>query len=82
MKTGLPKIVALPEVKGQVKNQAKLAAEFLKKGQVIATPTDTIYGLAALANNIKAVRSIYDIKGMLLCPAQSIMCFWLILGQF
>jgi tRNA A37 threonylcarbamoyladenosine synthetase subunit TsaC/SUA5/YrdC len=34
------------------------------KGEVIATPTDTIYGLAALANNTKAVTKIYDIKGL------------------
>ena len=43
--------------------QIKTAADHLSKGEVIATPTDTIYGLAALANNTKAVTKIYDIKG-------------------
>lgn len=35
----------------------------LKKGGVIAVPTDTIYGLAALVRNEQAVRRIYEIKG-------------------
>ena len=46
-----------------LKSQAGLAASVLAKGEVIATPTDTIYGLAALASNTKAVRKIYEIKG-------------------
>lgn len=56
-----PLIVTLKST--DLKNQAALAAQALEKGGVIATPTDTIYGLAALANNIKAVRKIYEIKG-------------------
>jgi len=71
----LPKIVTLPlsfSATGQklqqvpainIKEQIKTAANHLSKGEVIATPTDTIYGLAALANNTKAVTKIYDIKG-------------------
>lgn len=61
----LPKIVKLPDSSRSehIKTQVKLAAEHLCKGEVIATPTDTIYGLAALANNAKAVTKIYDIKG-------------------
>ncbi|KAI1894882.1 hypothetical protein AGOR_G00120340 [Albula goreensis] len=35
----------------------------LKEGQVVAVPTDTIYGLAALAQSSEAVRKVYDIKG-------------------
>lgn len=35
----------------------------LKEGHVIAVPTDTIYGLACLAQNSEAIRKIYDIKG-------------------
>lgn len=41
----------------------KLAAELLLKGQVIAVPTDTIYGIAGLAQNSEAVNRIYQIKG-------------------
>ncbi|XP_076008856.1 threonylcarbamoyl-AMP synthase [Genypterus blacodes] len=35
----------------------------LKEGHVVGVPTDTIYGLACLAQNTKAIRKIYDIKG-------------------
>ncbi|XP_041648792.1 yrdC domain-containing protein, mitochondrial [Cheilinus undulatus] len=35
----------------------------LKEGNVVAVPTDTIYGLACLAQNSKAIRKTYDIKG-------------------
>lgn len=35
----------------------------LKDGHVVALPTDTIYGLACLAQNSEAIRKIYDIKG-------------------
>ena len=65
----LPKIVTLPPKlqsapESEIQTQVKLVAEHLFKGEVIATPTDTIYGLAALANNTKAVTKIYDIKGL------------------
>lgn len=35
----------------------------LKDGHVVAVPTDTIYGLACLAQNSNAVQRTYDIKG-------------------
>ncbi|KAK9960397.1 hypothetical protein ABG768_008257 [Culter alburnus] len=35
----------------------------LKAGQVVAVPTDTIYGLACVAQNSSAVHRVYDIKG-------------------
>ena len=34
----------------------------LLQGRVIAVPTDTIYGIAALASSSKAIQVIYDIK--------------------
>lgn len=34
----------------------------LKKGQVIALPTDTIYGLSCLATSVRAIRKIAAIK--------------------
>lgn len=39
------------------------AAEFLSAGQVIAVPTDTIYGLACSANCPEAIKKLYAIKG-------------------
>ncbi|KAI2655754.1 YrdC domain-containing protein, mitochondrial [Labeo rohita] len=35
----------------------------LKAGQVVAVPTDTIYGLACVAQNSAAVKRVYNIKG-------------------
>lgn len=40
-----------------------LAADLLLKGKVIGVPTDTIYGIAGLAQNSDAVNQIYSIKG-------------------
>ncbi|XP_056299994.1 yrdC domain-containing protein, mitochondrial [Pseudoliparis swirei] len=38
-------------------------AKALKEGHVVGVPTDTIYGLACLAQNSEAVRKTYAIKG-------------------
>ncbi len=39
------------------------AAELLRAGEVVALPTETVYGLAANAFNAEAVARIYEIKG-------------------
>jgi L-threonylcarbamoyladenylate synthase len=36
---------------------------FLREGRVVAFPTDTVYGLAALASHAGAVRRVFEIKG-------------------
>ncbi|MDL2293427.1 threonylcarbamoyl-AMP synthase [Ruminococcaceae bacterium OttesenSCG-928-D13] len=41
----------------------KLAADLLKDGQVVAIPTETVYGLAASALDDDAVARIFDAKG-------------------
>ncbi|MEF2228532.1 MAG: L-threonylcarbamoyladenylate synthase [Candidatus Cardinium sp.] len=41
---------------------AQYAACLLNRGCVIAVPTDTVYGLACLAQNKKAVKKIFQIK--------------------
>ncbi|OAA91623.1 L-threonylcarbamoyladenylate synthase [Clostridium ljungdahlii] len=38
-------------------------AEYLKKGEVVAIPTETVYGLAADAFNENAVKKIFEVKG-------------------
>lgn len=38
------------------------AAELLRAGQLVALPTETVYGLAANAWNAEAVRRIYEVK--------------------
>jgi tRNA A37 threonylcarbamoyladenosine synthetase subunit TsaC/SUA5/YrdC len=40
-----------------------LAAKVLLQGKVIALPTDTIYGIAALVQSKEAVQKLYTIKG-------------------
>jgi L-threonylcarbamoyladenylate synthase len=42
---------------------ARRAAELLRAGQLVALPTETVYGLAANAWNPEAVRRIYEAKG-------------------
>src|SRR5437016_14185285 len=39
------------------------AAELLRAGEVVALPTETVYGLAANALNAAAVERIFEIKG-------------------
>ncbi|KAK7862952.1 hypothetical protein R5R35_004906 [Gryllus longicercus] len=39
------------------------ACRILTAGYVIAVPTDTVYGLAALVQNTSAINSMYQIKG-------------------
>lgn len=39
------------------------AAKALKNGQLVAFPTETVYGLGADANNEMAIRRIYEVKG-------------------
>lgn len=41
---------------------AQIAVDCLIKGDVIALPTDTLYGLACDANNSNAIKRMYEIK--------------------
>ncbi|MDB9971726.1 L-threonylcarbamoyladenylate synthase [Alphaproteobacteria bacterium] len=40
-----------------------IAAKLLLKGGIVAFPTETVYGLGALANDKKAIKRIYEVKG-------------------
>ena len=40
----------------------QVAAQALTEGEVVAIPTETVYGLAACINNPSAIRKIYEIK--------------------
>lgn len=42
---------------------ASRAAELLREGQLVALPTETVYGLAANAWDAKAVKRIFEVKG-------------------
>ncbi|MEN2259631.1 L-threonylcarbamoyladenylate synthase (plasmid) [Paraclostridium benzoelyticum] len=41
----------------------KKGAEYLKKGEVVAIPTETVYGLAADAFNENAIKKVFQVKG-------------------
>ena len=43
--------------------ELKLAAELLKSGQLVAVPTETVYGLAGNGLDEQAVEQIYEVKG-------------------
>jgi len=45
-----------------LQEQVRKAVQILKKGGIIAFPTDTVYGLGADAFNHKAVERIYAVK--------------------
>lgn len=40
----------------------KIAAAHLRRGELAVLPTETVYGLAALANNEQAIANIYKVK--------------------
>ena len=50
------------KIKKYSKNSIQLASRSLLNGLTIILPTDTIYGIAALAENEKAVEKIFKIK--------------------
>ena len=41
----------------------QVAVAALRRGEVIGLPTETVYGLAADAGNVDAVRRIFALKG-------------------
>ncbi|HDQ03571.1 MAG TPA: threonylcarbamoyl-AMP synthase [Deltaproteobacteria bacterium] len=49
-----------PETSEQIINEAAAA---ILRGEIIAYPTETFYGLGADANNEEAIRKIFDLKG-------------------
>jgi L-threonylcarbamoyladenylate synthase len=50
-------------ISGNIKGSIERASMALKKGSLVAFPTETVYGLGADATNRKAVRRIYSVKG-------------------
>ncbi|CAN7989371.1 unnamed protein product, partial [Ixodes hexagonus] len=43
-------------------SEAQIAADVLRAGGIVALPTDTIYGVAALAQNSESVAKLYRLK--------------------
>ena len=55
--------MTLPAQHEALQRQIEKAADILRKGGVIAVPTDTLYGLAASTSSESAVRRIFCLKG-------------------
>ena len=51
------------EIKKVDKNSVELAATILKSGGLVAMPTETVYGLAAIGTLSAAVKKIFEVKG-------------------
>lgn len=49
-------------MKTEVSTDRKAAVELLRKGEIVALPTETVYGLAADALNAQAVAKIFEAK--------------------
>lgn len=47
----------------RLKNEYARAADLLRSGELVAVPTETVYGLAGNGLDISAVEKIYDVKG-------------------
>lgn len=45
------------------KNAVRRTTEFLRNGEIVALPTETVYGLAANALDANAVEKIFEVKG-------------------
>jgi L-threonylcarbamoyladenylate synthase len=58
-----PPTASRPDILTASEPGIKRALELLRAGEVIGFPTETVYGLAALASNQAAVRRIYELKG-------------------
>ena len=41
----------------------EISIEYIRRGEVIAVPTETVYGLVCDWSNDKAIRKIYHLKG-------------------
>jgi L-threonylcarbamoyladenylate synthase len=46
-----------------VTNEVRRAAEILRRGGLVAFPTETVYGLGADASNAAAIERVYRVKG-------------------
>ena len=57
----------------RIKNDIRRAAAILRRGGLVAVPTETVYGLAGNALDAAAVQEIYDVKGRPEVKALSMM---------
>lgn len=58
----MPRVISIDPLKPDLKKLAE-AVDILKRGGVVAFPTETVYGLGADAYNPGAVKRIFEVKG-------------------
>lgn len=61
--SGVPTEVLSTQSKAEFDRAVRRAAEVLQRDEVVAVPTETVYGLAANALSSVAVKKIFQIKG-------------------
>lgn len=64
----LPSVIYWRQGMDSLDRQIQEAIQILKRGGLVAFPTDTVYGLGADAFNREAVKRVYEVKGR--SPAQ------------
>lgn len=57
------RVIRMAQIQQATPDAIRTAAEMLGSGQLVAFPTETVYGLGAAARNAEAVGKIYDLKG-------------------
>ncbi|KAG8231518.1 hypothetical protein J437_LFUL011556 [Ladona fulva] len=57
-----PVISLVKDDTNDISQAVQLAVQLLREGEVIALPTDTVYGIAADAQNSTAINQLYEIK--------------------
>lgn len=55
--------MSLIETKIYTRDNIALAAQQLRDGELIAFPTETVFGLGAIATNEEAVKKVFQVKG-------------------
>ena len=56
------KVIPIVDLKSQL-HHVQEAAKLIRSGEVVAFPTETVYGLGANALDAKAVSKIFEAKG-------------------
>lgn len=53
----------LMKISKATEENINIATKLLLKGGIVAFPTETVYGLGAIASNNKAIERVYKVKG-------------------
>lgn len=54
--------IYMSDINLDIDDQIKYASELIKKGEIVAFPTETVYGIGADVYQVEAIKKIYKIK--------------------